>query len=298
MTPAPHLLCLGLGYTAGRLARAAMARGWRVTGTSRTARDAATLETDGIRGLVFDREHPLPGEALEDVTHVLVSVPPDDQGDPVLEMFGEALAAAPGLRWVGYLSTTGVYGDAGGAWVDETSPTRPTQARSRRRAEAEAGWLALHRDHGVPVEIFRLAGIYGPGRSAIDSVRAGTAHRVVKPGHVTCRIHVDDIARALAAAMEAPAPGTVFNLADDEPAPPQDVVAEACALLGVAPPPEVPLEAADISPMARSFYADTRRVSAARIKARLGLRWRHPTYREGLRAILAEEGDAPRATGA
>jgi nucleoside-diphosphate-sugar epimerase len=289
-----HLLCLGLGYTARRFAQVMTARGWRVSGTARTDEGAAALVREGIPGWVFHRDRPLPVETLRDVTHVLVSIPPDEAGDPVLDVMTPAFAAAaPDLAWVGYLSTTGVYGDTGGAWVDEDSPTVPTQARSRRRLEAESAWLELHRDHGLPVEVFRLSGIYGPGRSAIDSVRAGRAHRAVKPGHVSCRIHVDDIAQVLAAAVDHPSPSTIYTVADREPAPPQDVVAEACALLRVEPPPEVALEDADLSPMARSFYAETRRVRADRIAERLGVRLLHPTYREGLRAILAEErGDA------
>jgi nucleoside-diphosphate-sugar epimerase len=175
--------------------------------------------------------------------------------------------------------------------VDETSPPRPTQARSVRRLAAETAWLDLHRRHGRPVEVFRLAGIYGPGRSALDSVRAGRAHRVVKPDHVVCRVHVDDIGQVLRAAMDSPSPGWIYNLADDEPAPPQDVIAEACALLGRDPPPEQALEDAALSPMARSFYADTRRVWNGRIKGHLGVTLRHPDYRSGLRAILAEESN-------
>ncbi|MQX36571.1 SDR family oxidoreductase [Roseospira navarrensis] len=293
--PAPALLCLGLGYTAHRLARALRAEGWHVAGTARTEAGAAALEDDGFEGLVFDGERPLPPSTLRRFSHVLVSIPPDDRGDPVLRAMGDDLAAADGLGWIGYLSTTGVYGDADGAWVDEDSPTRPTQARSIRRLEAEQHWFNLWRDQGRPVEVFRLAGIYGPGRSALDSVRAGRAHRVVKPGHVVCRIHVDDIAEVLRAAMARPYPGAIYNCADDEPAPPQDVIAEACALLGVEPPPEVPLEDADLSPMARSFYADTRRVRNDRLKTRLGVRLRYPGYREGLRAILdaAHAGPGP-----
>ncbi|MBB4285457.1 SDR family oxidoreductase [Roseospira goensis] len=292
MSAPPHLLCLGFGYTARRLAREVLAHGWTVAGTHRTADGAAALARDGIEGLVFDRDHPLPRGTLDRVSHVLVSIPPDEAGDPVLETLGDALAAAAGVRWIGYLSTTGVYGDSGGAWVDEMTPPRPTQERSRRRLAAETSWLDLWRQHGRPVEVFRLAGIYGPGRSALDSVRAGRAHRVVKPGHVVCRIHVDDIVQVLRAAMAHPEPGALYAVADDEPAPPQDVVAEACALLGVTPPPEVPLAEAELSPMARSFYADTRRVWNGRLKGRLKVRLRHPTYRDGLRAILAETAAA------
>ncbi|MBB4264968.1 SDR family oxidoreductase [Roseospira visakhapatnamensis] len=294
MTADPSLLCLGMGYTARRLGRALQARGWRVAGTARGDAGLAALTAEGITALPLDRDRPLPAETLDSFDAVLVSVPPDAEGDPVLDTMTDALVAAERPRWIGYLSTTGVYGDTQGAWVDELTPTHPTQDRSRSRLDAETRWLDLWRRHGRPVEVFRLAGIYGPGRSALDSVRAGRAHRVIKPGHVVCRIHVDDIVQVLMAALDNPAPGSITNVADDEPAPPQDVVAEACALLGVAPPPEVPLEAADhLSPMARSFYADTRRVWCGRIKGALGVRLRYPTYREGLRAILAEEGGTP-----
>ncbi|KAA5605640.1 SDR family oxidoreductase [Roseospira marina] len=284
----PTLLCLGMGYTARRLGHRLQAEGWHVAGTARPSTGTAALTAEGFEALLFDRATPLSVETLNRFGHILVSVPPDEAGDPVLDTMSDALAQAETPRWIGYLSTTGVYGDTGGAWVDETSPTEPTQPRSIRRREAESAWLDLHRRHGRPVEVFRLAGIYGPGRSALDTVRAGRAHRVIKPGHVVCRIHVDDIGRMLRAAMATPSPGWVFNGADDEPAPPQDVIAEACALLGVTTPPEVALEDADLSPMARSFYADTRRVGNSRIKDRLGVTLRYPTYREGLRAILAD----------
>lgn len=285
-----RLLCLGYGYVAQRLARELLPRGWHVIGTSRTEDGAATLRERGLEATVVTRETPLCMDVLARVSHVLMSVPPDEAGDPMLAPLGEALAQADHLKWIGYLSTTGVYGDTGGAWVDELTPPAPGQARSVRRLAAENAWLDLWGSHGRPVEVFRLAGIYGPGRSALDSLRAGRAHRVVKPDHVVCRIHVDDIAATLMAAMAAPAPGTIYNLADDEPAPPQNVIAEAARLLGVEPPPEVALEDADLSPMARSFYAETRRVWNGRIKGRLGVSLRHPTYREGLRSILADTG--------
>lgn len=289
MTSHSRLLCLGLGYTARRLGHALRHDGWTVAGTARTQDGADALTREGFEGLVFDRDRPLTPDTLARFSHILVSVPPDDAGDPVLDAMGEMLATADGLQWIGYLSTTGVYGDTGGDWVDETTPPHPTQARSVRRLEAETAWLDLHRRHGRPVEAFRLAGIYGPGRSALDSVRAGRAHRVVKPGHVVCRIHVDDIVQVVRAAMANPTPGWIYNLADDAPAPPQDVVAEACALLGAPLPPEVPLDDASLSPMARSFYADTRRVWNGRIKGHLGVTLHHPDYRAGLRAILNEE---------
>ena len=187
---------------------------------------------------------------------------------------------------MGYLSTTGVYGDHGGAWVDEATALTPNTERGQRRLAAEEQWLALHRDHGLPVHVFRLAGIYGPGRNTLDNLRDGTAKRVVKPGQVFSRIHVDDIAGVLLASMARPNPGRAYNVADDEPCPPQDVVTFAAELLGLAPPHEIPFEDARLSPMARSFFADSKRVSNARIKSELGYSLRFPTYREGLKSLI------------
>lgn len=270
----------GLGFSGRVLARHLVQAGWSVTGTTRSGQAG---DLPGITVHAFDRDHPLPESALTGATHVLSSVPPDEKGDPVLDVMGPALAQlAP--AWVGYLSTTGVYGDRAGGWVDETSELRPTAERSRRRVAAEAAWRAS----GLPLHIFRLAGIYGPGRSAIDTVLAGQARRIVKPGQVFSRIHVDDIAAALRASMARPSPGAVYNLCDDDPAPPQEVTAHACRLLGREPPPEIPWEEAQahLSPMARSFYGDNKRVSNGRMKTELGVTLKYPSYREGLAAIL------------
>jgi nucleoside-diphosphate-sugar epimerase len=226
----------------------------------------------------------------------LASVPPDEDGDAVLDRHGAEIAAwaasgaaGGGLAWAGYLSTTGVYGDRRGDWVDEDSALEPTGPRGLRRAAAERGWLDLHESHGLPVHIFRLAGIYGPGRSALDQVRAGTAKRIDKPGQVFSRIHVDDIAAVLEASIARPNPGRAYNVCDDNPAPPAEVVAEACALLGREPPPLVPYEAAALSAMARSFYRDNKRVSNRRIKEELGVTLAYPDYQAGLAAVLAAE---------
>ncbi|AVM75895.1 SDR family oxidoreductase [Magnetospirillum gryphiswaldense] len=276
-----HLFIFGLGFSARVIARAAQDRGWRVSGTTRSG------QSDGLDGITvhaFDRDHPLPVQALDAVTHVLSSVPPDHDGDPVLDMAGAALCQlAP--TWVGYLSTTGVYGDCQGDWVDEDAPLRPDLDRSRRRVLAEQAWQGS----GLPVQVFRLAGIYGPGRSAIDTVRQGRARRIIKPDQVFSRIHVDDIAQVVLASIERPHPGRVYNLCDDDCAPPQDVITHACALLGVEPPPEVEWEQAQatLSPMALSFYADNKRVRNDRIKQELGVRLRYPSYRQGLAAILS-----------
>ncbi|MDX2155074.1 MAG: SDR family oxidoreductase [Hyphomicrobiaceae bacterium] len=282
-----RLLCIGLGYTAQALARRLQPRGLTIIGTSRSDSGCVKLTQKGFRGLVFDggaRSAALAG-AIASATHVLVSVAPDANGDPVLRHHRDDLAAAPGLDWIGYLSTIGVYGDRGGAWVDETTLPAPGSERSRRRLAAETDWLMLGQSARKRVEIFRLPGIYGPGRSAIDTVRAGTARRLVKAGQVFNRMHVDDIAAALDAALSRPHAFHIYNLADDEPAPPEDVVAYAAGLLKVPPPPLEPFDARRLSPMAASFYAETKRVSNARAKASLGLRLLYPTYREGLAAI-------------
>jgi nucleoside-diphosphate-sugar epimerase len=284
-----HLFCFGFGYSALALARRLIASGWVVTGTCRSAETAAVLREAGSFATLFDRDRPVDLAVLDGVTHLLVSVPPDARGDPVLARHGEDIAALPGLSWLGYLSTTGVYGDRGGGWVDESAKLQPTGERGRRRCAAEAGWLALWRQHGVPIHLFRLAAIYGPGRSALDQVRAGTAQRIDKPGQIFSRIHVEDIASVLEASMARPNPGTAYNVCDDDPAPPQDVVAFACALLGVEPPPLVPFGEAGLSPMARSFYDDNKRVANLRIKEELGVRLRYPDYTTGLRALIASE---------
>jgi nucleoside-diphosphate-sugar epimerase len=289
MTAAPRLFAFGLGYTALALAGRLRAEGSHVAGTSRRDEEVRSLRARGLEAYRFERAHPLSDAArLLTGAHVLISAPPDELGDPVLAAHGRDLAE---LRpaWIGYLSTTGVYGDRGGDTVDESSPLSPTGARGRARVAAEQAWLALHREAGLPVHIFRLAGIYGPGRNALTTVRAGQARRIVKRGQVFSRIHVDDIAGVLRASIDRPRPGAIYNVCDDDPAPPQDVIAFACDLLGVPPPPEVPYEkaAATMSEMARSFYADNKRVSNTLIKTELGVRLAYPDYRAGLRALHA-----------
>lgn len=279
-----HLVIFGLGYSGAAVARLAIAQGIRVTATSRDpARVAGPV---GVEVLPF-------GAALPaGVTHVLATAPPGAMGDPVLQSYGAALASCGELRWVGYVSTTGVYGDRGGDWVDETSAVSPGQERSRRRVAAEQAWGDLA--SRLAVDLFRTAGIYGPGRSALDEVRAGRARRVVKPGHAFGRVHMEDIAGAVLAAARqgAPAGVRVLHLADDVPAETAEVVAEAARLLGADLPPAVPFEQAVLamSEMGRSFWAENRRVASARTQELLGYRWRYPSYREGLRAILAAGG--------
>jgi nucleoside-diphosphate-sugar epimerase len=285
-----RLVVAGLGYSGIAVARAAVAAGWRVSGTVRDPGHVAP--PDGVAVVAFEAA----GEAISAATHLLVTTPPGEAGDPVLAAHAEAIRAAPGLRWIGYLSTTGVYGDRGGAAVDEATPPAPGQARSRRRLAAEQAWAALA--CGRALDLFRVGGIYGPGRSSIDDLREGTARRTIRPGHLFGRIHRDDIALAVLAAMrQAPPPGPrVLHLVDDEPAESAAVVEEAARLLGLAPPPAVPFEQAwpAMSAMARSFWAESRVVTNAATKAALGIAWRYPSYREGLRAILAEEaGGAP-----
>ncbi len=284
-----RLFCFGLGYSALALARLLVADGWEVGGTCRNAETRADLRARGFAADRFERGRPLPAAALVGATHVLVSVPPDAAGDPVLDSHGGDIAQVPGLAWLGYLSTTGVYGDRAGGWVDETSALRPSGERGQRRVAAEQGWLELWRKHGVPVHIFRLAAIYGPGRSPFAALRAGTARRVDKPGQVFSRIHIEDLARVLAASMGRPRPGAVYNVCDDEPAAADAVVAHAAALLGLPAPPLTPFAEAPLSAMARSFYDDNKRVSNALIRQELGVVLRVPDYRAGLAAILAAE---------
>ena len=283
----PTLLSLGHGYSARALSRLLIPEGWRVIGTTRSAEKADDLRAEGVEPVLF------PGgeveAALSEATHLLSSIAPGEEGDPVLDAIGPAIAeAAPRLRWAGYLSTIGVYGDRGGGWVDEDSDLRPSTRRGEARVAAEAAWRAVP---DLPLHVFRIAGIYGPGRGPFEKVRRGTARRIVKEGQVFGRIHVDDIAGALKASMEAPAPGLTVNLSDDEPAPPGDVIAHAADLLGLPRPPEVAFADADLSPMARSFYAESKRVRNDRLHALVGSLL-HPTYREGLAAILEAESQA------
>ena len=288
-----HLFVFGLGYTALALARALQTEGWRIAGTTRSAEKQARLAAEGIEAHLFGRGKPLaaPAAALAGSSHLLTSIAPDEAGDPVLDHHLADLEGCASLVWAGYLGTTGVYGDRGGEWVDEATPVAPTMARARRRVLAEGRWLAS----GLPVQIFRLAGIYGPGlgRNALEAVRAGTARRIVKPGQLFGRVHVDDIVQVLRASIARPNPGAIYNVADDEPAPPQDVVLHACELLCILPPPEIPFTEAELSPMARSFYADNRRICNDRIKQELGVVLRYPSYREGLRAILHRAASNP-----
>ena len=276
----PTLLSLGHGYSARALAPHLIADGWTVLGTTRSAGTAAEIAATGVTPVVWPDEVP---EALARADHLLISVAPRDGAEPVLDAFrAEIETNAHRYAWVGYLSTTGVYGDRDGDWVDEDSPLDPSTGRGRDRVAAEAGWQAIP---GLPLHIFRLAGIYGPGRGPFAKVREGKARRIVKEGQVFSRIHVEDIAGVLMASIARPDPGAVYNVCDDDPAPPQDVIAYAAALLDLPVPPAVPFDEADLSPMARSFYSESKRVRNDRMKA-LGYKLRYPSYRDGLPALL------------
>ncbi|MDE4275293.1 SDR family oxidoreductase [Phaeobacter gallaeciensis] len=277
------LLCIGYGYSARALARRMLARGWRVIGTTRHLGEAQPDEDVELL------QWPGATIPLDGVTHVLSSVGPNADGDPVMEALREELAAraASGqFDWVGYLSTTAVYGDQGGAWVDEDTPVAPSSRRGNWRAQAEAAWQAIP---DLPLHIFRLAGIYGPGRGPFAKLMAGKARRIVKPGQVFSRIHVEDIATILEASIDRPNPGAIYNVCDDEPAPPQDVLGYGAELLGLPVPAEVPFDEAGMTPMARSFYGENKRVRNTRIKEELGVTLAYPDYRTGLRAVKMAE---------
>jgi nucleoside-diphosphate-sugar epimerase len=292
-----QLFGFGLGYTAQALARLVAAKGWRIAGT---VRDPVAVERLSRLGYAMAR---FAGEAdnravpplLTGTTHLLLSIPPRSGGDPVLAQYRDVIAALPQLQWIGYLSTVGVYGDSQGRWVDETTQVAPNSERTEARVAAEAAWLDFGKEIERPVQVFRLAGIYGPGRSAFDKLHAGTARRIVKPGQVFNRIHVEDIATALEASIARPRQGAVYNVADDCPAPPEEVVAYAAELIGLPAPPAVPFAEADLTPMARSFYEGNRRIANALIKSELGVTLAYPNYREGLAAILRASGEGASA---
>ena len=275
------LLSLGHGYSAQALARHLIPQGWRVIGTTRNPARAEAFRADGVEPLLWPADL---GSALADATHVLCSAAPDARGDPFLQAVPAIAAAKAG--WVGYLSTTGVYGDHQGAWVDETTPLTPNSDRGRQRVVAERQWLAT----GLPVHIFRLAGIYGPGRGPFEQVRDGTARRIIQPGQIFGRIHVDDIAQVLAASIRHPNPGAAYNVCDDNPCPPEEVIAHAARLLGMPEPPAVSFDAikATMTPMALGFYSESKRVRNSRIKEDLGVRLKFPDYPAGLAALLRD----------
>lgn len=282
----------GLGFSSLASAQAMRKRdpGVTIVGTVRSQAKANLLADCALQALLFDGKASSPdvAEALADTTHLIQSIAPDENGDLVLRHFRDELASARQLEWLCYYSTVGVYGDFGGEWIDETAPLVPRNMRSDRRVIAEQQWRDFASERGLPLTILRLAGIYGPGRSTFDKLRAGTARRVVKPGQVFNRIHVEDIARVTALAAEARLEGT-FNLSDDEPAPPQDVIEHAARMIGMPVPPDLPYETAEMTQMQRSFYRDNKRVSNRAIKRALGIELLYPDYRAGLAQILESE---------
>ncbi|WP_439154474.1 SDR family oxidoreductase [Yoonia sp.] len=279
------LLSFGHGYSARALSRILLPQDWRVIGTTRSDDKATRLMNEGVEPRIWPGANMSP--ALDTATHLLISAAPDDDGDPVLAALHDEIASRAGqFAWVGYLSTTGVYGDHGGDWVDETTPLTPSTKRGQARVAAEAAWAAIP---DLPLHIFRLAGIYGPGRGPFAKVRQGTAKRIIKDGQVFSRTHVADIARVLSASIARPNPGSAYNVCDDDPAPPQDVIAYAAELLGLPIPPAVDFETAEMSPMARSFYAESKKVRNDRIKDELDVDLLYPDYRSGLKSLLAQE---------
>ncbi len=276
----PCLLIFGLGYVGQHIGRTLLTKGWRVVGTTRTLGQAQRLKNQGFETVVWDGLTPYPHELLEGITHILITIPPDESGDIVLRYIDFATLA---LKWVGYLSATSVYGDHQGAWVQEDSPLNPVSPRGRHRLLAETQWLACKAVHPYfPIHIFRLSGIYGPGRSVLDSIRSGVVQRVDKPGHVFSRIHIEDIIQVVMASINHIQPGEIYNLADDQPAATADVIAFGCNMLGVEVPALVPFEKAALSESLREFYAEQKRVDNHKIKESLGVRLIYPTYREGL----------------
>lgn len=285
------LVCLGMGYCARAFAgRLTQRTGWRIVGTSRSQIGAQRITDQGFEGVVFDGFScsPALAGAVAEASHILLAAPPDAEGDPALRVLRKEIARAEHLDWIGYLSTIGVYGDSGGGWVDEDTPTRPTHERTIRRRIAEDVWLDFGVQTAKAVQIFRIAGIYGPGRNVLEDLLAGSARRLVKPGQVFNRIHVEDITRSFLAAITRGRAGRIYNLTDDEPASVDDVLLHAASLLGVEPPTAVPFDAASVSSMLASFYADNRRVRNQRIKSELEVVLRYPTYREGLAQLLGD----------
>ncbi|MBL4767371.1 MAG: SDR family oxidoreductase [Rhodobacteraceae bacterium] len=280
------LLSFGYGLSARTLAPHLLAQGWRVIGTTRSDDKVNAIRETGAEALIWP-----PGDcapALADATHLLISAAPSAEGDPVLRALADTIAKAKNLQWVGYLSTTGVYGDHQGGWVDETTPLTPATQRGLWRKDAEAAWAAIP---NLPLHIFRLAGIYGPGRGPFAKLRNGTARRIIKENQLFSRIHVDDIAQVLLASIARPNPGAIYNLCDDNPAPPQEIIAYAAELLGLPVPPAVAFEDAELTPMARSFYAESKKVHNSRIKDELGVTLKYSTYKDVLQAMLASEKD-------
>jgi uncharacterized protein YbjT (DUF2867 family) len=286
-----RLFAFGLGFSAQELAGRLARQGWEIAGTAREEGKVTRLRAKGYHAARFagEKDNPDLPALLQGTTHLLHSIPPGPDGDPVLAHYRDEIAKLGSLEWIGYLSTVGVYGDQQGRWVDETTDPKPNSARTEARVKAEQAWLDFGKEIDVPVHVFRLAGIYGPGRSVFDKLAVGIARRINKDGQVFSRIHVADIATVLEASIARPRAGAIYNVADDEPAAPGDVVAHAAAMIGVPAPPEVDFEDADLSPMARTFYQGSRRIGNRLIKSELGVTLRYPTYREGLSSLMPRE---------
>lgn len=285
------LFCFGYGYVSHRLTQRLKPFGWSICGTTTDPDKRERMAESGVDAYLFSPDRPLidPAAALSGVTHLLLSTPPGNNGDVAFDLHGADLAALKDLEWAGYLSTTGVYGNRDGKWVDESSPPAPTSKRGSLRLKAEEQWQSLFSLHAFPVHLFRLAGIYGPGRSALDAVRAGTSRRIDKPGQAFNRVHVDDIVETLIASINAPSPGSIYNVADDNPVPSHEVIELACRMLGIDVPPLIPFDQAVMAPIVRSFYTDNKRIKNQKIKDELDVRLIHPDYKSGLVACLAEE---------
>lgn len=292
-TARKKLFCFGYGYVAENLAKALKAQdsSWEICGTTRDPEKRAQMREDGVKAFLFydDKAFNDPIFMLDGVTHILISIPPNAQGDPVFQSHARDILQIPTVQWVGYCSSTSVYGNRDGDWVDEKSEIRPSSERGSKRARAESAWLKMRRIAGIPINIFRISGIYGPGRSAIDAVRAGDSRRINKPGHVFNRMHIDDIVQVMIASMSQPKPGDIYNLADDLPVSSHELISYACQLLGKTPPPMIDFKDVDMAPIARSFYKDNKRVRNNKIKEKLGITLKYPDYKSGLDAIFAQE---------
>lgn len=283
------LFCFGFGYTAAALSISLKKYHWQIAGTTTDEKKMSELQEFGIESYLFDKTHPLCAvdDTLKDVTHILLSIPPSEEGDIVFEFHGKEIAALPNLEWVGYLSTISVYGNYDGNWVDETTPVAPISRRGSLRLKAEEEWYSLYVEDGLPLHIFRLSGIYGPGRSSLDVVRSGNVRRIEKKGHVFNRIHIDDIVQILKASIAKPNAGEIYNLVDDMPVPSHEVIKYACNLLDIEVPPLIPYEEIDyLAPIVRSFYQDNKRIKNDKIKKELGVKLLYPNYKSGLDACL------------
>ena len=286
----PRLFCFGLGFSSLALIERLLPKGWKVSGTCQSSKSQDAMREKNISALLFNSSQSCPeiSQSISVATHLLVTIPPQDSGDVVLNIFSEAIAEAKQLEWIGYISSTGVYGDTKGEWVDEMSPLKGETDLNLKRIAAEKSWLNFGKGNDLPVMLFRCVGIYGPGRNLLESVKKGSARRIDKPGLVFSRIHCADLAQTLEASMRNIQSGEIYNVADDLPSPPAEAVEYACGLLGLDQPLLVPYEKAELSPVARSFYSTNKRISNKKIKQELGVKLVYPDYRSGLKALLED----------